>query len=223
MAKLLIPVSSLPPMSASTLSASVGLDSYFIRFRIISDDRNISSYWSNIYEISASSATVVQEPKVSISGNSVNVTWTSASAIGVNEYDIWLSWEGSSKSYVQYNVNNKVLTSSSATLTTTVNHNFEVGDIVTVAGIDTVFDGTYTLIAKTANTITYNRYYSNISSTAVSPVGTVNRQWKYYGRQATTIFGTIAENSKVSVRIYKATLTNDQNPNALLYQQLDAS
>ena len=223
MAKLLIPVSSLPPMSASTLSASVGLDSYFIRFRIISDDRNISSYWSNIYEISASSATVIEEPKVSISGNSVNVTWTSASAIDVNEYDIWLSWEGSSKSYVQYDVNNKVLTSSSATLTTTVNHNFEVGDIVTVAGVDTVFDGTYTLIAKTANTITYNRYYSNISSTAVSPVGKVNRQWKYYGRQATTIFGTIAEDDKVSVRIYKATLKNDQNPNALLYQKLDAS
>ena len=223
MAKLLIPISSLPPMSASTLSASVGLDSYFIRFRIISDDKNISSYWSNIYEISASSATVIEEPKVSISGNSVNVTWTSASAIDVNEYDIWLSWEGSSKSYVQYDVNNKVLTSSSATLTTTVNHNFEVGDIVTVAGVDTVFDGTYTLIAKTANTITYNRYYSNISSTAVSPVGKVNRQWKYYGRQATTIFGTIAEDDKVSVRIYKATLKNDQNPNALLYQKLDAS
>ena len=222
MAKLLIPVSSLPPMSASTLSASVGLDSYFIRFRIISDDRNISSYWSNIYQISASSATVVQEPKVSISGNSVNITWTSASALGVNEYDIWLSWEASSKSYVEYSVINKALTSASATLTTSVNHNLEVGDIVTVEGVDTVFNGTYTLIAKTANTITYTRQYANITSAAVSSGATVNRQWKYYGRQATTIFGTIAENDKVSVRIYKATLENDQNQNALLYQKLDA-
>ena len=204
-------------------SASVGLNSYFIRFRIISDDRNISSYWSNIYQISASSATVIQQPQVSISGNSLNVTWTSASALGVNQYDIWLSWEGSSKSYVQYDINNKVLTSSSATLTTTQNHNFEVGDVVTITGVDTVFDGTYPIIAKTQNTFTYSRYYANVTSTVVSNGAKVNRQWKYYGRQSTTIFGTIMENSKVSIRIYKATIENNQNFNALLYEKLDAS
>lgn len=223
MAKLLIPISSLPPVDTSSVSETVGKDSYFIRFRIISDDRNISSYWSNVYEISASSATAVQEPNVSISGNSVNITWTSVPEVDINGYDIWLSWESSSKSYIEYSVVNKQLTSASATLTTSVNHNFEVGDIVTVAGVDTVFDGKYVLIAKTANTITYTRQYANIASTVVSSGATVNRQWKYYGRQKTTIFGTIAENNKVSVRIYRATLKNDQNPNALLYQKLDAS
>lgn len=221
MAKVLIPISQLPPISASTVSASVGQESYFVRFRIITDDRNLASYWSNIYEISASVATVVEQPAVSITSGAVNIAWSPIT--DVSEYDIWLSWEHSSKSYIQYSVNNKALTSASATLTTTVNHNFDVGDIVTVAGIDTVFNGTYTLVAKSANTITYIRNYSNITSAAVSPNGTVNRQWKYYGRVSTTSFSAIAEDDKVSVRIYKATLENNQNPNALVYQKLDAS
>lgn len=221
MAKLLIPLSELPPISASSISASVGQESYFVRFRVITDDRNVSSYWSNIYEISASTATQVNIPAVNIVSGAVNIAWSPVT--DVFEYDVWLSWEANSKSYVQYNVNNKALTSASATLTTSINHNFEIGDIVTVSGIDTVFNGTYTLIAKTANTITYTRNYANISSTAVSPNGKINRQWKYYGRVSTTSFSTITENDKVSVRIYKATLNNDQNPNALLYQKLDAS
>ena len=221
MAKVLIPISSLPPVNTNSVNASVGLDSYFIRFRIITDDRNLSSYWSNVYEVSASSATSVQTPVVSINASATNIVWSPVE--DVQEYDIWLSWEGNSKSYVQYSVSNKALTSGSATLTTTVNHNFDVGDTVTVANIDTVFNGTYVLTAKTANTITYVRNYSNISSTVVTPNGTVNRVWEYYGRVSTTSFATIAKNDKVSVRIYKATMQNDQNPNALLYQKLDAS
>ncbi len=223
MAKLLIPISSLPPVSASSLSASVGQESYFIRYRILTDDRNTSSYWSNIYQISASSALAVTEPSVSILSGAVNIAWTSASASNVNEYDIWLSWAHSSKSYVQYSVSDKVLTSASATITTTVNHNFEVGELITVAGIDTVFDGNYTIIAKTANTITYTRNYANITSASVSPNGKVNRLWKYYGRVSTTSFSTLAENDRVSTRIYKATIENNQNPVALLYQKLDVT
>lgn len=222
MAKLLIPISELPAISASSLSASVGQESYFVRFRIVTDNRNLSSYWSNIYEISASSATNVSSSvSVNFVSSAVNISWAPIS--DVSEYDVWLSWEANSKSYIQYAISNKALTSASATLTTTVNHNFEVGDIVTIDDVDTVFNGTYTLIAKTANTITYTRNYANISSTAVSPNGKVNRQWKYYGRVSTTSLSTFAEQSKVSVRIYKATLANDQNQNALVAQKLDAS
>lgn len=44
MAKLVIPKSSLPAVIPSN-------NGHYIRFRIITDDRNVSSYWSPIYSI----------------------------------------------------------------------------------------------------------------------------------------------------------------------------
>ena len=74
----------------------------------------------------------------------------------------------------EYAVSNKALTSNVATLTTSTAHNLSVGDVVWVAGVDATFNGQYTVVSvPTSTTFTYAKTASNVSSTAVSPTGTV--------------------------------------------------
>ena len=71
-------------------------------------------------------------------------------------------------------VNNKALTSNVATLTTTAAHGLAVGMEITVSGVDATFNGDYTITTvPTATTFTYAKTATNVTSTPVSPVGTV--------------------------------------------------
>ena len=73
-----------------------------------------------------------------------------------------------------YSVSNKALTSNVATLTTSLAHDFNVGNTITVAGVDATFNGTYTVASvPTDTTFTYAKTASNVTSVAVSPYGTV--------------------------------------------------
>jgi hypothetical protein len=73
-------------------------------------------------------------------------------------------------------VSNKALTSNVATLTTSAAHGLAVGDSVWVEGVDATFNGQYTIVAvPTTTTFTYAKTASNVASTAVSPVGKVNK------------------------------------------------
>lgn len=71
------------------------------------------------------------------------------------------------------NISNKALTSNLATLTTNAVHGItQVGTIVVVQGVDAVFDGTYTIHSiPTTSTFTYVKTNANVTSAAVSPVG----------------------------------------------------
>jgi N4-gp56 family major capsid protein len=72
-------------------------------------------------------------------------------------------------------VSNKALTSNVATLTTSAAHGFEVGDTVLIAGVDSTFNGTYTIASvPSSTTFTYALTASNVASAAVSPVGTAS-------------------------------------------------
>jgi hypothetical protein len=78
---------------------------------------------------------------------------------------------------VSYNINNKALSANVATLTTSATHDFLVNEVVEVTGVDATFNGTYTITAVTSTTFSYAKTASNVTSAAVSPVGTatVNR------------------------------------------------
>lgn len=77
-------------------------------------------------------------------------------------------------------VDNKSLTSNIATLTTSAAHNFEVGETVEVADVDSTFDGTYVITAVPSPTqFRYAKTAANVTSTVVSPVGTAVRQKGY--------------------------------------------
>jgi len=73
-------------------------------------------------------------------------------------------------------INNKALTSNVATLTTAAAHGLAVDDEVWVEGVDATFNGEYTVTGvPTTTTFTYAKTASNVTSTAVSPVGKVNK------------------------------------------------
>jgi hypothetical protein len=72
-----------------------------------------------------------------------------------------------------YAVSNKALTSNVATVTTSLAHDFNVGNTITVAGVDATFNGTYVVTAKTSTTVSYAKTATNVTSTPVSPQGTV--------------------------------------------------
>lgn len=80
---------------------------------------------------------------------------------------------------VTFSINNKVLTGEVATLTTTATHSFLAGETVVITGVDSTFNGTYTITTPiTASTFSYAKpSASNVPSAPVSPVGTavVNR------------------------------------------------
>jgi hypothetical protein len=66
-------------------------------------------------------------------------------------------------------ITNKALTSNVATLTTSAAHGLAVGDEVWVEGVDSTFNGKYTVTTvPTTTTFTYAKTASNVSSTAVS-------------------------------------------------------
>jgi hypothetical protein len=71
-----------------------------------------------------------------------------------------------------FSINNKSLVSNIATLQTTTTHTYITGNVVVVTGVDSTFNGTYTITAVTSNTFSYAKTYTNVTSTAVSPVGT---------------------------------------------------
>jgi hypothetical protein len=67
---------------------------------------------------------------------------------------------------VLYVITNKVLTSSVATLTTSVTHNLTVGQTVQVSGVDTTFNGIFVVTAVTSNTFSYAVVAANVLTTA---------------------------------------------------------
>ena len=71
-----------------------------------------------------------------------------------------------------FSINNKALVSNIATLQTSASHTYTVGQTVVVTGVDSTFNGTYTISATTTNTFSYAKTYTNVTSAAVSPVGT---------------------------------------------------
>jgi hypothetical protein len=79
-----------------------------------------------------------------------------------------------SVSAIVRSVNNKALTSNVATLTTSAAHTYLVGDWVVVTGVDATFNGTYQITAVTTDTFSYAKTAGNVSSTAVSPVGSAS-------------------------------------------------
>jgi hypothetical protein len=74
---------------------------------------------------------------------------------------------------ITFSINNKALTTNVATLTTTAAHGLAIGMEVDISGVDATFNGTYRVKAvPTTTTFTYDKTATDVTSTAVSPVGT---------------------------------------------------
>ena len=99
-------------------------------------------------------------------------------------------------------VSNKALTDNVATLTTSAAHNFTIDESVVITGVDSTFNGTYTITGTpTATTFTYAKTNANVTSTVVTPVGNATINYPngelYVGNDAledATLLGTSVKN-----------------------------
>ena len=74
---------------------------------------------------------------------------------------------------ITVSITNKALTSNIATLTTSAPHGLVVGMTIVITGVDATFNGSYRVASlPTTTTFTYDKTNANVTSAAVSPVGT---------------------------------------------------
>jgi len=84
-------------------------------------------------------------------------------------------------------VTNKALTTNVATLTTSVAHGLGVGQVVTVSGVDSTFNGTYTItVVGTTTTFSYAKTASDVASAAATGTVTFTNNYRAIiaGREA---------------------------------------
>jgi hypothetical protein len=110
-----------------------------------------------------------------------SIKWTKPTFTGAtttNTYDgvLMLDEYDVDKIYprITASVVNKALTSNVATLTTSAAHGLAVGMVITVSGVDATFNGEHTITTvPSATTFTFAKTATNVTSTVVSPPGTV--------------------------------------------------
>ena len=121
-------------------------------------------------EAAANGSNVWQQPHTYTEAGVGNI-W--AGEIGVYEGVKFIESPRCEQAYgnVARTITNKALTSNVATLTS-AGHGFEVGDTVAITGVDATFNGTFVITAKTTDTFSYAKTATNVTSAAVSPVGT---------------------------------------------------
>jgi len=152
--KAKVSIDDLPAISSET-------GGYSIRYRVISEDKNRVSHWSPVHLVTPEYTFVPGLIKFS-SGNQVaNITWDAITIL--------------KDTATVATINNKVLNTNIATLTTSGAHYMKVGDWVTVSGVNATFNGTYQLSSVTTNTFSYYKNTSNVATSAVSPLGTYKR------------------------------------------------
>ncbi len=97
------------------------------------------------------------------------------------------------------NISFKQILNNKATITTVVNHGFQVGQAVTIAGVDSVFNGLHTIEEVTNNTFSYRTVESNVSVVVSSGTASVTSALLNGGLS----YDPIANGSDVTVSVYR--------------------
>jgi hypothetical protein len=83
MAKIIIKKENLPAINSET-------ESYSVRYRLTTEDRNRFSYWSPIYDVPVDVNYSLVSGSVTHSGTLVTTVWDSVA--NVTSYDVWVAW-----------------------------------------------------------------------------------------------------------------------------------
>lgn len=113
-------------------------------------------------------------------------------------------------------VSNKALTTNVATLTTSVVHGFATSETVVITGVDSVFDGTYTIASTpTTTTFTYAKVNANVGSTAVTPLGVATTVTTVSNKALTSNIATLTTAATHGFTVNSLTVTNKSLTNNL--------
>ena len=171
--------SSIFAAKATTITSNSAVSAF--RLPATGTTLNISKILSIAYQALGSSKEWIPIRSYRFDGNANSTAFTSGQTVSIYDYipsgrtvQVVYSTDPTSFTDSFFSVNNKELATNVATLTTSAAHGFAVGDIVGVSGIDSTFDGEFTIVAvPTTTTFTYAKTASNVTSAAVSPTGKV--------------------------------------------------
>lgn len=175
MAILRVPKSQLPAISPEEKS-------FFVRFRLVSQDKNRFSYWSPIFQVEE----VVDYPEVpsiiektgTPPSEKITITWGAAD--GASLYDVWLKWSPPPSAIEITNAANP--SGELVTYTTAVNHNLSEGQLISVSGVSpTSYNLTDVLVDSVPSSTTFT-VRSSATGTFSSGTNSGIFAWAYYGR-----------------------------------------
>lgn len=87
--KVTIYRADLPPVDATTLS-------YNLRYRVVTENRNRVSAWSNVVSVAAPSiSTINYTTSIDSVGKIVQSVWDAPSSLGLSSFDLFVRWVGS--------------------------------------------------------------------------------------------------------------------------------
>lgn len=152
-----------------------GVDATFNGSYVIRSTTNTTITYDLAATVGSTAATGTIAPKIKGHGGASDTAPTTASLVPIVAtwyalyYELPMGWGAGStpRKNGVVTVTTKALTTNVATLTVLAPHYFAVGDQVTVAIGDAVFDGTFILTGVGLNTITYAKTNANVGSTAV--------------------------------------------------------
>lgn len=114
-----MPTTTIDKYTLPAINAESG--TYFVRYRIVSENQNNFSYWSPIYEVDPEFTYLSGNFTHSVVSDQVSIIWDPASIIKdsqnigeIREYDIWLNWYKNSIGIGDWNYKERVEGSSSS-------------------------------------------------------------------------------------------------------------
>jgi hypothetical protein len=170
---------------------------YYLRYRIVSEDRNRSSHWSPVM--------IVESETLYPLSASINVSTPTMGPKNIN-----IVWEDETKMYSKYDIFAKFtfdvvgrsISNNVATLTTSSSiSSISVGSIITVSGVTATYNGTYTVTAvdKVAKTVSYAKIANNAAYTSTS--GTITPGFLYHGTSSVHNYSLLAKDDPKTVEI----------------------
>ena len=174
----------LPPLSIFS-DGSIG---HYVRYRVVSEDKNRYSSWSPTYEVKVPGFDYLGVVDVNISGNSIVAVW--GDEYNRPRYDVFVRWGNTVKKVTI------TADAGSSPATSTVKmemhqaHSFAAGDTITVsvANQQTLVNGDFVVDSVSEQGGQYFIFYKipglNNTGTAVPTSGEITTRYTYHGTPA---------------------------------------
>jgi hypothetical protein len=232
--KLSIPSANLPPVNQD-------FDSYFLRYRIVSEDRNLFSEWSPIYQVSSNKdyaasgdGSIVYSPET----KQLTASWPLES--NISDYDVWYKWSSFTPAVLPTNTR-EISAASLNTITGKIlyttntyggygpSHTYNVGDIVTIYACgNNTFNLRDYIIEEVPNRTSFvitNKSYIGIPPTSFTTPGLVYKEaWNYVGRvsgNSVDFYQKFPSDVRFSIRVYIPHYPISHNNDYLTFAYLD--
>lgn len=144
---------------------------YYVRYRILSEDRNRYSHWSPVYLVHVDPFTVLGTVKVSYTADTVTAVW--GDALDRPRYDVFVRWAN--------RVDRVSSSGTTRTIRTKIDHGFSQGDKITITGTTANYNGSWTVTSTTHNTITFTGSTPQTENNTVVDGEVIQTNYYYHG------------------------------------------